>query len=38
MTLPTLGDTLAKARGYLEGRGVRSPRLDAEHLLGTRSA
>jgi release factor glutamine methyltransferase len=31
--LPTIRELLPQATGYLEGRGVRSPRLDAEHLL-----
>jgi release factor glutamine methyltransferase len=29
-----LGDVLARATEYLAGKGVDSPRLDAEHLLG----
>jgi release factor glutamine methyltransferase len=31
--LPTIRQLLPQATAYLEGRGVRSPRLDAEHLL-----
>ena len=30
----TVGEVLGKATEYLAGRGVDSPRLDAEHLLG----
>ena len=33
MTLPTVGGLLPRAADYLGTRGVRSPRLDAEHLL-----
>ena len=30
----TVGEVLARATEYLAGKGVESPRLDAEHLLG----
>jgi len=31
--LPTVGELLGRSTTFLESRGVRSPRLDAEHLL-----
>jgi release factor glutamine methyltransferase len=33
VTLPTVGGLIGQSAGYLEGRGVPSPKLDAERLL-----